>query len=214
MLTRIILTAALTLMCNSAYAEYILGSVGFTTYVSPGTGNLNQAMTFLNLQSTTSTSGFFAGFSPGTAWGNFTLNANSSISSVVSINDSSFGNFSGTVVTDTGEYSLGTAFAQGFTRYVTVQGQWTPGTQTAFAGVGARLAAITITLTRNAPLSGTDGTAISGGLTLQSFGNAAVPEPSSMIFAGLSAAIGAFTFIRRRIQQTTPSVISPPKSLD
>ena len=114
MLARIILTAAITLLCNCAYAEYILGSVGFTTNVSPGTGNLNQAMTFLNLQSTTSTSGFFAGFSPGTGWGNFTLNANSSMSSVVSINDPSFGNFSGTVVTDTGEYSLGTGFASAF----------------------------------------------------------------------------------------------------
>lgn len=205
MLTRIILATAIAFSCTCARAEYLLGSVGFNAGVNPGSGTLKQPITFLNLQTSTSNSGFLNGFPANTAWGSFQLNAPNAETQVISISDPGFGDFTGTVITDTGEYTLGTGFSAALKRDVTVEGQWNPGNNPFFGtDSGGRLAALTIALTRNRPpYPWTGNTAISAALTLQTYGNAAVPEPSAVLLAGAVAAVTAGSFIRRRRRTTS-----------
>ena len=209
MFTRIILAVAIAFASSTAKAEYLLGSLAFSTNLNPGAGTLKEAITFQNLRSTNGRTGFLNSFPENTAWGSFLLNAPSAENQVISISDPGFGNFTGTVITDTGEYTLGTGFSAALKRDVTVEGLWAPGNNPYFGGdSGGRLAGLTIALTRNRPpYPYTAGTAISAAFTLQTFGNAAVPEPSTMVLAGTVAAVAAGSFIRRhRRSATTPAV--------
>lgn len=207
MLIRIILATAIAFVCTNAQAEYLLGSVGFNANVNPGSGTLTQPITFLNVQTNSSNSGFLSGFPANTAWGNFQLNAPNAETQVITISEPGFGDFTGTVITDTGEYTLGTGFSAALTRNVTVEGLWSPGSNPFFgADSGGRLAALTIALTRNRPpYPWTGNTAISAAITLQTFGNAAVPEPSAVVLAGAVAAVAAGSFIRRQRRMATAS---------
>lgn len=208
MLTRIILATAVALSCGTARAEYLLGSLAFNTSLNPSSGTLKEAITLFNLKSTDGRTGFLSGLPEDTAWGSFQLNAPSAENQTISINDPGFGDFTGTVVTDTGEYTLGTGFSAALKRDVTVEGLWAPGNNPYFGGdSGGRLAALTIALTRNRPpYPYTDNTAISAALTLQTFGNAAVPEPSTVVLSVTVAAVAAGSFIRRhRRSAATPA---------
>lgn len=208
MLTRIILATAVALSCGTARAEYLLGSLAFNTSLNPSSGTLKEAITLFNLKSTDGRTGFLSGLPEDTAWGSFQLNAPSAENQTISINDPGFGDFTGTVVTDTGEYTLGTMFSASLNRNITVEGLWAPGNNPYFGGdSGGRLAAITIALTRNRPpYPYTGNTAISAALTLQTFGNAAVPEPSTVVLSVTAAAVAAGSFIRRnRRSAATPA---------
>jgi len=120
MLIRIIRATVIAFVCTNAQAEYLLGSVGFSTHVNPGSGTLTHPITFLNVQTNASNSGFPGGFPANTAWGNFQLNAPSAETQVISISEPGFGDFTGTMITDTGEYTLGTRFSAAVKRDVTV----------------------------------------------------------------------------------------------
>lgn len=165
MLTRIILATAIAFACSTAKAEYLLGSVAFNTEVDPGAGTLRDAITFFNVQSTSSRSGSFSGLPKDTAWGSFQLNATSAENQAITISDPGFGTFTGTVITDSGEYTLGTGFSAALKRDVTVEGLWSPGTNAYFGGAsGSQLAGLTIALIRNRPpYPYTGSTAISTG---------------------------------------------------
>ena len=208
MLTRIILATAVALSCGTARAEYLLGSLAFNTSLNPSSGTLKEAIALFNLKSTDGRTGFLSGLPEDTAWGSFQLNAPSAENQTISINDPGFGDFTGTVVTDTGEYTLGTGFSAALKRDVTVEGLWAPGNNPYFGGdSGGRLAALTIALTRKRPpYPYTGNTATSAALTLQTFGNAAVPEPSTVVLSVTAAAVAAGSFIRRnRRSAATPA---------
>jgi len=198
---RIFLLSALLVSAVSnsiAFADYMTGSVAFDSVKTPGTGSLNQSITFSNLTSNASRGGFFTNLPVGTAWGNFSLSTAPSTGSAVSVSNADFGTFSGIVTTDRTEFPI----EDSFFRFVTIAGTWTPGTNPLFNGFTSNhRAGLTISFNRG----NTYNPALNGSITFQSYGAAPVPEPSAFAFAG--TALGALVWLRRRRNRpadTTP----------
>lgn len=192
---RIFLLSALLVSAVSnsiAFADYMSGSVAFDSVKTPGTGSLNQSITFSSLFSNTSRGGFFTNLPTGTAWGNFSLSTAPSTGSAISVANADFGTFSGIVTSDTTEFPQFNSFF----RLVTIAGTWTPGSNSLFNGFTSNHRAdLTIAFNRG----NTYNPALNGSITFQSYGAAAVPEPSTFAFAG-TALVGLIWLRRRRSQ--------------
>ena len=198
---RIFLLSALLVSAVSnsiAFADYMTGSVAFDSVKTPGTGSLNQSITFSNLTSNASRGGFFTNLPVGTAWGDFSLSTAPSTGSTISVSNADFGTFSGIVTTDSPEFQISNSFF----RFVTIAGTWTPGSNSLFNGFTSNHSAeLSIAFTRG----NTYNPALNGSITFQSYGAAPVPEPSTFAFAG--TALGALVWLRRRRNRsadTTP----------
>ena len=192
---RIFLLSALLVSAVSnsiAFADYMSGSVAFDSVKTPGTGSLNQSITFSSLFSNSSRGGFFTNLPIGTAWGDFSLSTAPATGSTISVANADFGTFSGIVTSDTTEFSQFNSFF----RLVTVAGTWTPGSNSLFNGFTSdHRAELTISFNRG----NTYNPALNGSITFQSYGAAAVPEPSTFAFAG-TALVGLIWLRRRRSQ--------------
>jgi hypothetical protein len=198
---RIFLLSALLVSAVSnsiAFADYMSGSVAFDSVKTPGTGSLNQSITFSNLLSSTGRGGFFSNLPIGTAWGNFSLSTAPATGSTIFVSNADFGTFSGIVTSDTSEFSK-LASVNSFFRLVTIAGTWTPGSNSLFNGFTSNhRAELTISFNRG----NTDDPALNGSITFQSYGTA-VPEPSTFMFAG--TALVGLVWLRRRRKQPADS---------
>jgi hypothetical protein len=199
---RIFLLSALLVSAvssSTAFADYMTGSVAFDSVKTPGTGSLNQSITFSNLTSNASRGGFFTNLPTGTAWGNFSLSTAPSTGSTISVSNADFGTFSGIVTTDSPEFQISNSFF----RFVTVAGTWTPGSNPLFNGFTSNHSAeLSISFNRG----NTYNPALNGSITFQSYGAAPVPEPSTFAFAG--TALAGIFWLRRRRNQPADSTSS------
>lgn len=190
---RIFLLSALLVSAvsySTAFAGYMTGSVAFDSVQTPGTGSLNQSITFSSLSSNASRGGFFTNLPVGTAWGDFSISSAPSTGSAISVSNADFGTFSGIVTADTSEFSISSSFF----RLVTIAGTWTPGTNSLFDSFTSdHSAGLNISFNRG----NTYNPALNGSITFQSYGPAAVPEPSTFAFAG-TALVGIVWLRRRR----------------
>jgi hypothetical protein len=190
---RFILLSALVAVAvsnSTALADYMVGSVAFNSSRTPGTGSLNQEISFSNVVSDAAgLSGDFVGLNAGTPWGTFTLPAAPGIGQSVNISGGDFGTFVGIVTGDTSEEER---FGQ-FNRFVALRGTWTPTGIGFFAGkTNPHVADLTFSFGRtNSAVA-----ALNAAITFQSHGAIPVPEPSTFMFAG--AALAGVVWLRRR----------------
>lgn len=169
---------------SSAQASTVIGSQGFNVTLSPDTGAITQAIDFNDLTTNGSQSGGFDS-ALDTPWGSFSLDAKPSNGQAIMISDAAFGTFSGTIISDT-------STANGLFRNILASGTFTPGTDFA-PDTDAAPAGFSITLTKSSSTSVISATVV---LDTQNPPQN-VPEPSSLVLAGLGVLALAYK-VRRR----------------
>ena len=180
----------------SANAD-IIGSQAFDLTFTPSTGSLDQAFSLSNVNSSTNQSGDFASLPTGTAWADFTLGTSFATGSALTISNTDFGTFMGTISSDTGEFGGGTSFF----RNLSATGTFTPGTNGTFGGdTNSVVANVAINLNRSSEFA-----VIGGSLTLDTTAASTVPEPSSFALLMLVTACLAVASGRRRLMGTKAS---------
>jgi hypothetical protein len=167
----------------SSQAAYISGVVQFDPQITPNTGSLNQAITFVTMESAFGV-GFFSAF-PNTPWEPLAIPAApGSVGSPISLSGLDFGTFSGVVAEDTAESPATTAYF----RVLKLAGNWSPGTTGLFTGFTDAVQAEFI-IAMNRDLAA--GALINSTVVFHATGlPAAVPEPAlgALLPIGLAAA--------------------------
>ena len=174
----------------------VIGSQGFSVgFVVPDSGSLDQALALSSVTSNSNQSGDFSGLSVGTLWGDLNLGAFTTAGSTISLTSLDFGTFTGTIVGDTGEFSVGV----GFSRALSATGTWTPGSNAIFGGDTSTMnnSNLSITLTKSSAGS-TIGAAIVLDTSTSTTHIGSTPEPSSLVLAGIGVCGLAYRVYRRR----------------
>jgi len=175
----------------SSQAAYISGVIQFDPQIAPDTGSLNQAFTFVSMESTSGV-GFFSGF-PNTHWEPLALPAApGAIGQPISLSGVDFGTFTGSVAEDTAEFSVST----GYFRVMKLAGNWAPGTTGLFTGYTDAVQA-EFFMSFNRDLAA--GALINPTVVFHATGLAAsVPEPALGILLPVSLAAAGMIYRRRR----------------
>jgi hypothetical protein len=195
-----ILLCALAVLVTtvSSQAAYISGVVQFDPQITPDTGSLNQAVTFVSMKSTSGV-GFFSAF-PNTPWEPLAVPAApGAVGKPIALSGLDFGTFSGVVAEDTAEFMAPT----GYFRVMRLAGNWSPGTTGLFTGfTDAVQAEFFISLNRDLAA----GALINSTVVFYATGlPAAVPEPALGVL--LPIGLAAAGMIYRRRQKTALSKV-------
>lgn len=179
-------------------ADFIIGSVGFNVEIEPVTGLLDGSFHIIDLSSKKGRTGFFndVSFPTSTPWGNFDIADFSMAGQPITISNTDFGAFSGSVITDVVQrVDPLNPTSRVVDRQLTVLGTWLPGTNPHFIGyTDPVVAEIKFTLTTT---GSTLDAALNGSMVFAAHGQA-VPEPGTLVF--LTAA-GAAVQLRRRLKR-------------
>ena len=175
----------------SSQAAYISGVVQFNPQITPSTGSLNQAVTFVSMTSAAGV-GFFSSF-PNTPWQPLAIPmAPGSVGKPIALSGLDFGTFSGVVAEDTAE----TKSATGYFRTMRLAGNWSPGTTGLFTGFTDPVQSeFFITLNRDPAV----GALIVSTVVFYATGlPAAVPEPALGVLLPIGVAAASVIYRRRR----------------
>lgn len=180
-------TFAVLVTTVSSQAAYISGAVQFDPQITPDTGSLNQAVTFVSMKSAAGV-GFFSAF-PNTPWEPLAIPAApGAVGQPIALSGLDFGTFSGVVAEDTAEFMVPT----GYFRVMRLAGNWSPGTTGLFTGfTDAAQAEFFISFNRD----------LAAGSLINStvvFYSAAVPEPALGVLLPIGLAAAGMIYRRRQ----------------
>ncbi|RPI87697.1 MAG: PEP-CTERM sorting domain-containing protein [Planctomycetaceae bacterium] len=175
-----------------AKADSVDGSQGFSVgTLVPNAGSLNQSIAFSGVTTTASQLGEFdlTNTPVGTSWGSFTIDAfNNAVGDALNVSSAGFGVFTGTITADTGSAPAGPLFF----RSIVATGTFTPGTNYPVNQQAPGIAVFSVAITKF-------GVAGLFSATAELQNRSVVPEPSSLVLAGLGV-LGVAYQIRRRRQ--------------
>jgi hypothetical protein len=188
-------TATLLLLTGAQSQASFVGTQGFNDQGTPlaggsASGNINTASTLTigDLNTSTASTGVFAGIGKNIDFGTVTFNTTTGANTSLSFNDgpSKFGSFTSTSFTLLSN-------TPGLISYY-VLGNFTPGTYSGFGGVTAPQAA-SLTISFNQTPSGSGAISDSVSLSVPPASIASVPEPAS--FAMVAIGLGGIFAVRR-----------------
>jgi hypothetical protein len=191
--------AAAMFFCSTACkADFIIGSVGFNVEIEPVTGLLDGSFHITDLSSKKGRTGFFndVSFPSATPWGNFDIADFSMVGQPITVSNTDFGAFNGSVISDVIQrLDPLNPTSRVVDRQLTFSGTWLPGTNPKFIGyTDPVISEIKFTLTTT---GGHPNAALNGSMVFAAHGQA-VPEPGTLVF--LTAA-GAAVQLRRRLKR-------------